>query len=44
MDSSQGFLLLMMLAGAVAFYLGIDTPQMPFHPDEDSSKIDTTEF
>jgi len=42
--TSQGFLLLMMIAGAIAFYLGIDTPQMPFHPDEDDSKIDTAEF
>jgi hypothetical protein len=42
--TSQGFLLLMMIAGAVGFYLGIDTPPLPFHPDEDSGKIDTAEF
>ena len=30
--TSQGFLLIMMLAGAVGFYLGIDTPQLPLHP------------
>ena len=34
--TSQGFLLIMMLVGAVGFYLGIDTPQLPFHePDEE---------
>jgi hypothetical protein len=41
--TSQGFLLLMMIAGAIGFYLGIDTPQLPFHGDDDS-KIDTAEF
>ena len=30
--TSQGFLLLMMIGGAVGFYLGIDTPALPFHP------------
>ena len=30
--TSQGFLLLMMISGAVGFYLGIDTPPLPFHP------------
>src|SRR6202171_1123904 len=29
--TSQGFLLLMMIGGAVGFYLGIDTPPLPFH-------------
>ena len=49
--TSQGFLLIMMIAGAIGFYLGIDTPPLPFHgPDGDSStgeagtKIDTAEF
>jgi hypothetical protein len=47
--TSQGFLLLMMLAGAVGFYLGIDTPQLPLHPASDSRsnpgpKIDAAEF
>jgi hypothetical protein len=41
--TSQGFLILMMLAGAVGFYLGIDTPQLPFHPANDG-QIDTAEF
>jgi len=47
--TSQGFLLLMMLAGAVGFYLGIDTPQMPLHaasgqPSNPGPKIDAAEF
>lgn len=42
--TSQAFLLLMMIAGAVAFYLGIDTPPMPFHPEEDRTKIDSAEL
>ena len=41
--TSQAFLLLMMIAGAIAFYLGIDTPQLKFHGDDDP-KIDTAEF
>ena len=41
--TTQGFLLLMMVAGAVAFYLGIDTPQLPFHDDDDLN-IDAAEF
>ena len=39
----QAFLLLMMIAGAISFYLGIDTPQLPFH-GEDDPKIDAAEF
>jgi hypothetical protein len=47
--TSQGFLLLMMLAGAVGFYLGIDTPQLPLHPasgppSNPRPKIDAAEF
>jgi hypothetical protein len=44
--TSQAFLLFMMLAGAVGFYLGIDTPQVPFHaPDESlGSQVDSAEF
>ena len=30
--TSQAFLLLMMMGGAVGFYLGIDTPPLAFHP------------
>jgi len=44
--TSQGFLLLMMIGGAVGFYLGIDTPPLPFHPANDGGdgQIDTAEF
>jgi hypothetical protein len=49
--TTQGFLLCMMLAGAVGFYLGIDTPPMPFHEADDEhsgegagGKIDAAEF
>jgi hypothetical protein len=41
--TTQGFLLLMMAIGAIAFYLGIDTPQLPFH-DDDDPRIDAAEF
>jgi len=41
--TSQGFLLVMMVAGAIAFYLGIDTPQLPLH-DDDDPRIDAAEF
>ena len=40
--TTQGFLFLMMGLGAVGFYLGIDTPQLPF--DEAHSAIDAAEF
>ncbi|WP_431205537.1 hypothetical protein ACQ86E_11850 [Bradyrhizobium betae] len=40
--TTQGFLLLMMVLGFVGFYLGIDTPQLPF--DEAHSRIDAAEF
>ena len=40
--TTQGFLLLMMIMGAVGFYLGIDTPQLPF--DDAHSRIDAAEF
>ncbi|MBR0793307.1 hypothetical protein JQ631_29880 [Bradyrhizobium manausense] len=40
--TTQGFLLLMMLLGVVGFYLGIDTPQLPF--DDAHSEIDAAEF
>lgn len=49
--TSQGFLLIMMLAGAAGFYLGIDTPPLPFHePHEEPAaggparNIDAAEF
>ncbi|PDT82727.1 hypothetical protein CO669_34095 [Bradyrhizobium sp. Y36] len=40
--TTQGFLLLMMVLGFAGFYLGIDTPQLPF--DEAHSEIDAAEF
>ena len=47
--TTQGFLLIMMIAGAVGFYLGIDTPPLPFHephvePADGSGKIDAAEL
>jgi hypothetical protein len=47
--TSEGFLLLMMLGGAIGFYLGIDAPQLAFdHDNEHSSNpkgpIDAAEF
>ena len=41
--TSQGFLLVMMIVGAVGFYLGIDTPQLVFHPDDDPD-VDAAEL
>src|SRR5258705_3410787 len=49
--TSQGFILIMMLAGAIGFYLGIDTPGLAFHgPSGEASrggfggKVDAAEF
>jgi hypothetical protein len=49
--TSQAFLLLMMVGGAVGFYLGIDTPPLPIslsggHPKDGAwvGKIDTPEL
>jgi hypothetical protein len=49
--TSQFFLVVMMISGAIGFYLGIDTPPLAFHgPNGGSSKggsgrkIDTAEF
>src|SRR3954453_14821258 len=48
--TTQAFLLIMMMAGAVGFYLGIDTPPLVFHPDDAPSegfagrKVDSAEF
>jgi hypothetical protein len=41
---SEAFLLILMVGGAVGFYLGIDTPPAPFHPHDASSKVDSAEF
>jgi hypothetical protein len=47
--TSQGFLLIMMIIGAVGFYLGIDTPPLPFHqphrePADGGRRIDAAEL
>jgi hypothetical protein len=49
--TSQSFLVVMMIGGAIGFYLGIDTPPLAFHgPNSEpskggsSGKIDTAEF
>jgi hypothetical protein len=45
--ASQAFLLIMMIGGAVGFYLGIDTPQLAFHAansGQGSSRIDAAEL
>src|SRR3954462_344481 len=49
--TSLGFIFVMMIAGAVGFYLGIDTPPAPYHapdpPDTNGktvTRIDTAEL
>ena len=49
--TSQAFLLFMMMGGAVGFYVGIDTPPLPFHSatgprsnDGTEAGIDSAEF
>jgi hypothetical protein len=49
--TSQGFILIMMIGGAVGFYLGIDAPALAFHASNDEpskgsfvGKIDSAEF
>jgi hypothetical protein len=49
--TSQSFLVVMMIGGAIGFYLGIDTPPLAFHEPNgepskggSSGKIDTAEF
>ena len=47
--TSQGFLVVMMIVGAIGFYLGIDTPPLAFHGPKGEAggsggKIDTAEF
>jgi hypothetical protein len=49
MLTSQGFIAIMMIAGAIGFYLGIDTPPLAFHgPNEGrdgfDGRIDSAEF
>jgi hypothetical protein len=40
--TSLGFIFIMMIAGAVGFYLGIDTP--PHRSDDAGGKVDTAEL
>jgi hypothetical protein len=49
--TSQGFIVIMMIGGAIGFYLGIDIPPLAFHgPNSElskggsSSKVDSAEF
>jgi hypothetical protein len=47
--TSEGFIVIMMIGGAFGFYLGIDTPPLPFHGPNDTGansggRVDTTEF
>jgi hypothetical protein len=43
--TTQGFLLIMMVVGAIGFYLGIDTPPLPFHEgDEAEPQAHPAEF
>jgi hypothetical protein len=47
--TSQGFLVIMMIVGAIGFYLGIDTPPLAFRrpngePGGSGVEIDTAEF
>jgi len=43
--TSQAFLLFMMMGGAVGFYVGIDTPPLPFHSASGpEAGIDSAEF
>jgi hypothetical protein len=46
--TNQAFLLLMMIGGAIGFYLGIDTPPRPFNVEASNGhwvgKIDTPEL
>jgi hypothetical protein len=46
--TSQAFLMIMMMGGAVGFYLGIDTPQLSFHSDNgekhSTARIDAAEL
>jgi hypothetical protein len=40
--TSQGFLVIMMIGGAIGFYLGIDTPPLEFNANE--PKVDSAEL
>ena len=49
--TSQGFIVIMMIGGAIGFYLGIDTPPLAFHEpngelsrDGSGGEVDSAEF
>jgi hypothetical protein len=49
--TSQGFIVIMMIGGAIGFYLGIDTPALAFHEpngelsrDGSGGEVDSAEF
>ncbi len=42
--TSQGFLLVMMIIGAIGFYLGIDTPELAFHSENGDVSVDAAEL
>ena len=42
--TSQGFLVIMMIGGAIGFYLGIDTPPLEFNANEPNRKVDSAEL
>jgi hypothetical protein len=49
--TSEGFVIIMMIGGAIGFYLGIDTPPLPFHAPDDAlstraslARIDSAEL
>ena len=43
--TSQGFLLIMMIVGAIGFYVGIDTPRLVVHDEGGAGpKLDSAEF
>jgi hypothetical protein len=49
--TSEGFIVMMMIGGAVGFYLGIDTPALALHPPyfrpskgSSSGKVESAEF
>ena len=42
--TSQGFLVVMMIIGAIGFYLGIDTPELAFHSEDGDASVDAAEF
>ena len=43
--TSQGFLIIMMIVGAIGFYVGIDTPRLSVHDGDGAGPdVDSAEF